>query len=493
MQLKLYIRQTRTYDTKGTAIYYWGGTPSTLNLYYGWLSPSSRLWPGFGTANDYIDVTESCSSLYKLKLTWTTERDNSGFTLPGAIQQKKSASGTLSFEGEAYKLLKQWLVDDVSAPLNSVDVKIEHAGCGNYLDYTIKSTDLRWCENSICTFDVTLKQKDEALNCIKSTLITDNWQNWFEEGYGIRKKHPRFSYCNEIRPNGQLVIQWYLMANIAFLIFIMMTSLIPIVILTLGPILLIIKLIIAVATFINKLGGSIDTTDLEKARDKIQAFLDMFTSPDNFIDNIGNFFLEAAGCGREHPAPLIRDYITNVCDKCGVKVNDVTAPIFFAQERDIETSDRLRGNNGVIHVTNPHYNACYLSAPTKRGIRRFLNLSIVGFSEPNNRDYYLPDNSPLHTLDTFLDELKTIYNAEWRVKTIWDGGKYEPHLFFQRKDFFRMAPVIMCLILQRTVQTGLNYYKVYATNGMNVKHLHIARVFMIPTLWMHVVMKRGRK
>lgn len=441
MNLKLYIKQTDTFRATGGQIHYdvpagKPYNPNNLELFPGAL-PVSRQWPNYGS---YIDITTEVSSLYKLKLTWTTERDGSGFVTPGALQQQKSASGTITFEGVAYQYLKKWLIDDVSAPLNSVDVKIEHTGCGDYFDYTIKSSDLRWCENSVCTFDVTIKQKDEVLNCIKSTLISDNHQHWFEEGGGIAKKHPRFSYCNEIRPNGQLVIQWYLMANIAFLIWLMMTSLIPIVISILGPLVFLMKTILVIAKFINKLGGSINVDGLEDTIDKLENFLNTFTSPDNFKDNIGNFFIEAAGCGREHPAPLIRDYIQNVCDKCGIKVTGNTAPVFFAQEWDIETSDKSRGNNGIIHTANPHYNACYLFPQTKKGIRRFYNMSVAGYSEPNQRDYYIQDNRPLHTLDTFLDELKLLYNAEWRVKSVYENGSYVPYLFFQRKDFFTEGP-----------------------------------------------------
>jgi len=417
LNLKLYIKQTDTFKATGGQIHYDGASPATLKLYSGPL-PNARRWPNYGS---YVDVTNSTGNLYKLKLTWTAERDNSGFVTPGALQQKKSASGTLTFEGEAYQLLKKWLIDDVSAPLNCVDVKIDHEGCGEYLDYSIKSTDIRWCENSICTFDVTLKQKDEALNCIKSTLIADNWQHWFEEGAGIAKKHPRFSYCNEQRPNGMMVMLWWNMAILGMITSLLFVSLLPVIWVIMTIIWVIVKVINGIISFLNALGAKLKFIDFDPTYPTIADVLDIFQQ----------MFIESAGCGREHPAPLVRDYIKNVCDKCGIAVDAITAPIFFAGQITIETSER-----GVITTDNPHYNACYLTPTVKRGIRRTESLNLFAPHGINTTDYYIPDNMPLHTLDTFLDELKALYNAEWRIKSINVNGQQVPHLYFQRKDYY---------------------------------------------------------
>jgi hypothetical protein len=423
LKLKLYIKQTDTFNTSGIQIYYHGANPSSLNLYTGQL-PSARQWPNYGS---YIDVTEDAGDLYRLKLTWTSERDKNGSVVPGTIQQKKSASGTLKFEGEAYKYMKRWLIDDVSAPLNSVDVKIEHEGCGTYYGYTINCTDLQWCEGSTCTFDVTLKQKDEILNCIRSTAIADNWMHRFEDGAGISVKHPRFNYCNEIRPNGSLVVQWF---NMAVTTMMLLTLLIPligiyntVIVPTVNSILFILRKIESALNSIPGVNVSFDIRPDLKLMD-----------PEDIKDAIAQMFLEAAGCGRMHPAPLIRSYIDNVCEKCGVKVDAETAPIFYAEKMLVHASD-----DSLEWKDNPHYNACYLNAPVKRGIRRYRNLGIgvlLGYSELNMDDYYLQDNRPLHTLDTFLEELKLLYNAEWKLKTITKNGVTEPYLFFQRKDFF---------------------------------------------------------
>lgn len=418
MQLRIKIKQAFQYQaTTGSQGYYQGGNPQALQFVAGGL-PAQRQWPNYGS---YLDVTNDASNLTKLKLTWTTERDNAGTVVPGAFQPKKSSSGSLTFEADAYKYLRSWLVDDVSAPLNSVDVSIEHAGCGVYENYAIKATDLRWCEDAQCSFDVTLKQKDEPLSCIQRTLITNDHLGWFREGDTITKKHPRFSYCNEIRPNGTLVVQWF---NMAVFSMFLITFITPLIIFW-NSLVAIIKAIIAI---INKLGGNVSTN------------LDYITF-DDIKDSWSRLFVESAGCGREHPAPLIRDYIENVCRYCNIKVDATTADIFFASNITVQTSNPNRpdSSNGIIAVDNPHYNACYLFPQTKRGVRRFGNFglgALFGYTEANTTDYWIADNAPLLTLDMFLDQLKSLYNAEWMIKSINQGGQLVPYLYFKRKDFF---------------------------------------------------------
>lgn len=418
MELKIFINQSLTYNIQGDQIYYEGSNPQSLRVEKHNINPfpQSRSFPNYPNP---LDMTSYVSDLHKLKLTWTSNKDEGGLTTNNASQLQKSAGGTLTFEGEAYRLLKQWLIDDVSAPLNSVDVTIEHSKiCGSYIHYSIKASDLRWCEQSVCTFDVTLKQKDDRLNCIKRTMISDNYSGMFQKVPANGKKHPRFSYCNEQRPNGMLIIVWWMSGVVSIPT---LQALVPLMI-ALNGIFGAINIIIgAVNTLINILTGKpINTVNWQTI-----PYFDF----NKMLDAFGSFFIEAGGCGREHPAPLIRDYIKNVCDYCNVQVDGDTAPIFFKQYIDVETSSR-----GLMKdVFNPHYNACYFHAPVARGIRRFKTLNALR-GIPNNTDYYIEDNNPLLTLDMFLDQLKGVYNAEWRVK----NGK----LYFQRKDWYLQGALV---------------------------------------------------
>lgn len=410
MELKIYIRQPKIYDKSGLQEQHIGGVPPKLVITPGPI-PMGRRLPDYGK---FIDVTAYTDSLYELKLTWTMDRNADGLPSVGASNQRKAASGTLRFEGEAYKYLRQWLVDDVSAVVNTIEVKIVHVNCGNYLEWVIKASDITWCDRDVCSFDVGLKQKDEALTCIKNTMITDDWQGWF--GNTTRpwsnKRHPRFSYCNEIRPNGILITLWWTITQLMSVLGPFMLVIAPIV----NSIVFTLKYIIY--PIINTILGILGKKKLDG--DKLQ-----FLQYSDIKDIFGNFFIESAGCGREHPAPLIRDYILNVCAKCQVRVDEHTAPIFFSQSIFLEKSG---DDNGAQWHYNPYYNACYFNGVVDKGIRRFDELNIFSGAVKNTTDWWLPGNGPLLTLDTFLDQLKGVFNHDWRVEN--------NTLYFMRKDYW---------------------------------------------------------
>jgi hypothetical protein len=416
--LRIYIKQTFQLNILQQQIYFGGQNPQLLGAIVGTL-PTGRQWANYGT---WIDVTEHVGNLNQLTLTWTENRDDSGEVIPTVSNIQKSASGALIFEDYGYQLVKQWLVDDISATLNSIDVKITDVGCqASFEGYIITNKELSYCEKGVCEFSITLKQKEEGLNCIKSTLIADNHQGWFpdKDVQNMTKRHPRFSYCNEIRPNGQLVAIWklgswnFMLTNsFLFPLLIGANGIIAII----NVIIAVVNAIIAIiAFFVNLFGGN-------NPPDPIGYI--SFIDPKELLETQRATFIEAAGCGREHPAPLIRDYIQNVCDKCGVEVDGNSAPIFFAQSFEIETSTR-----GVIGTQNHHYNACYFNAPVKKGIQR-VSGSPSPFRAPNynDTDYWIPDNKPLLTLDKFLSQLALEYNCDWRIKN--------NKLYFQRKDFY---------------------------------------------------------
>ncbi len=398
MQLKAYARHLQLFDLSGSPVIYTGPNPASL-----------AVSPGSVPQTTWLDITNDVANRDSLELTWTLNVDDDG-NEGGSFQIQKSTSGDLRIEADAYRFIKAWLIEHVAAPLNAVEVKIEDTSCGFYEGYVIRSSQITWCENEVCEFDVTLTQRDDALACIRKTLIEDNWQGWFQTEPAGGKRHPRFSYCNEIRPNGQMILLWWFLGSL-------MTSLISLLIplfIWLIAVVAIINAIIAILNAISSITGTSGGSSIAPlAFPSIGDFFDMFT----------NMYVNSAGCGREHPAPLIRDYITNVCDKCGITVDAVTAPIFFAPNIDIETSTGLK--SGVV---NPHYNACYLNPEVARGIKRFRSFNVFSGGVENNTDYWIADNSPLLALDQLLDKLKDVYNAHWRIA----GNK----LYFWRKDWY---------------------------------------------------------
>lgn len=359
------------------------------------------------------------SDLERFALTITSDRDDSGTSTPGAFQQQITSSSNLVFEGAAYLLLKQWLIDDISAPLNRVLVKVEHVGCGTYEDLTIRGKDLVFCDdvNKLCTFDVVLKQDDQTLRCVQNTLITDNHLGWFPTDSQIPangKKHPRFSYCNEIRPNALLVFLWSIGVVVWVILAVFLVAIYTIINALIIVLNIIIGVINAIIAVVNTFGAGLNPIPYEP-------LLDYGDIVDDFTDK----FIESAGCGREHPNPLIRDYIYNVCTKCGLDVNDLptTVSIFFAPNITVQDSDKA-----TKAIQNPYYNACLQHAPGAKGIRRVEYISLIGGNQYDTTSFWIPENSPIYTLDVFLDLIKGVWNAEWRVTN--------NKLYFQRKDFY---------------------------------------------------------
>lgn len=409
MELRIYIRHTQYIAFEqdninglqvGDPIIYTGLNTATLKPIKGTV-PQSQ----------WLDVTDSVANIDSLQLTWTVERDGMGNVTSNKFNKPKSASGTLQFEDKAYWFIRDWIQNHIAAPLNAIDVKIEHVGCGVYSDLIIKPSQIQWCEDGTCLYEVTLQQKDESYHCIQKTLIHDNWQGWFHTH--TQKQHPRFLYCNEGRPIGWLVALWY----ISTILFIFMFSLTPI-IWSIQVIINVIKTIIDAISWI--FGGSPNFGDNWTFFDPTKI---MFS-----------FYTESSGCGFNHPAPLIRDFITNVCDKCGVKVDAISAPIFFSETLNIDTSSERE--QGIKTRSNPYFNACYLPPTINRGYRRFKHL----FGKEKNPVYYWNEaNAPILSLDMFLDEIKGVFNAEWRLQTDASG---QPVLYFWRRDWFTNGKIL---------------------------------------------------
>lgn len=427
MELRIYIRQRQDRDSiTGQQVYYSGLNPYSLQKVTGTL-PAARQWKQGGQSvfGKFIDVTDEVSDLHKFKMTWTTNRGVAGVDGLNGRGVKKQVGANIEFEGEAYRLIKQWLFDDISAPLNTIEVEVKHVGCGTYTDLMISADRVNLCDGEVCTMNLSLKQIDESLVCIQRTLITDNWQGWFGETRrpSSGKQHPRFSYCNEARPNGMLIMQWWLMTQLSSIMFLLVISFLPIWNSVVWLIVSVLKIVNKIINAVNSLGFNIQ--NLDDIIDKLEKSI---VSGQDVKDIFKNFFVESAGCGREHPAPLIRDYISNVCSKCGVTVNGNTAPIFFSNSWDLETSYE-RDTGGQQTKWNPYYNACYLAPVSAKGVRRFKSLNIFSGAVKNTTDFWLPESAPLHTLDTFLDELGTLFNTKWIVEN--------NTLYIDRKDILR--------------------------------------------------------
>lgn len=413
----------------GYNIYYAGPNPLSLTQVYGTID------------NPWNDYTEFVDGLDKLALTWSAVQSDNGQNEVGNFVPKKSASASLVFERDAYNFIQAWLVNDMSAPLNQIEVQITDTANGTYVGYMIKSTSLSWCEfDALCTYDLNIKQEDQYYQCMQRTMLADNWNGWFQPEpinkngglptgtleapavAGTPKFHPRFSYCTEHRPNATLVIEWYLMGLLGLFssILVIIYSIIALIELIVNAVISAINTIVG---WINDISGGHTLGTL--------AFLTIL-DPLTPLDSLSALFIEAAGCGREHASPLIRDYIMNTCNKCGISVTPDTADIFFAAMINIQKSDGLTYNE-----PNPHYNACLFYPTVVKGTRRYATINFFGTSPMDTTTFYDPNNQPMWALSDMLDALKKMYNMQWRILAD-DFGV--PYLYIKRRDWFSINP-----------------------------------------------------
>lgn len=361
MKLKIYLKKLQMFD-KNEPVYYIGTNPNTLQTIKGKIPD-----------NDWIDFTADAENIEVLNLLWKKKTEGNNVDISNI---DKGSSDEIIFTNKAYRYIREWMIDDVAAPLNRIEVKIGIDN-GTFSGFVIKSEGLSYSdEDQGCQIGVMLKQKDDVFTCIQTTMITDNHIGMFSGKY----EHPRFSYCNEFRPTWLLTLIW----SIQLMTYIWNVMMLPVV-RALGYIVLAIN---AVVSMFSK--------EARERKAKIKAFLEE-TKIDNYTKKYVDSMAMAAGCGREHPAPLVRDYISNVCSKCGVTVNSQTAPIFF-------------------DPTSDYYNTTYFSPEVKKGI-----------DEDDPQPYWINDNKPLLTLDMFLNKLKVPFNSKWYIKN--------NTLYFDRKDF----------------------------------------------------------
>jgi hypothetical protein len=279
----------------------------------------------------WMEFTELTQGLDKLDLSWdnvnTGTSSQSTETSPGGSNYDKGISLALIFNDAAYEFINDWLLGSPCGILNSIEVMITDELCQKrYRNFEIKADNLTYEPyNAPCEFEIKLREADPVWHCIHKTFIWDNWQGWFIDGSS--KQHPCFITAVEPRP----------------------------------------RLINAARMGLSIFGRTIPLVSLifnesDDAFRRIQGV-------DNFVD-----------------APLIRDFISNVCDKCGI-----TADTMFHDP------------------DNPYYDAC-LYYPLSGAMH---NSAASAATSPALWFHF--ENRWNITLAELLDKLKVIFQAEWYV------------------------------------------------------------------------------
>lgn len=310
-----------------------------------------------------------------------------------------SFTNDLVFIGTDYDYIYQRLKTDANALNNKVILKFVDDCCTpNYVvEFAITYESLQWCEGSCELTAAAIENSNDSdqITCLKNTLIFDNWNNF--QG----QKHPRFGYCNELRPS------WLHDCVLIFAIILnnIMGALLP-VLLVLGVLVVAMNAVIAGINFIvGAINGLI--TAINTIPGISVPTISLNLSPIDFDgDPTTTVFEEikawhsrlmsfAVGCGRKHPAPLVRDYAENVCGKCGIQFS---SSIFK-------------------NASSPYHNTCYHYAPIQKGV-----------DVSDTTTYWIDQNKPILNGTKFFDQLKGLFNADWQVRN--------NTLYFERRDFF---------------------------------------------------------
>lgn len=288
--------------------------------------------PGTITDNDWVEFTDFTRGLDKLSLSW--DAVNSGSSGQGSQETNEAGSNydkgislDLLFNDQAYQFINDWLFADVCSTLNSIDVMITDALCKkNYRTFEIKADNVTERPfDEPCEIQMKLREADPVWHCVHKTFIWDNHQNWFIDGSS--KQHPTFLTAIESRP----------------------------------------RLIVAARMGLSLFAQTIPVISA------------LFNENDNVfrrIMNVDNFV----------DAPLVRDFISNVTDKCGLAVDT------------------------IFHdPSSPYYNAC-LYFPSAGTWHVNDNSSVTSPAQ-----WYHFENRWNVTLAEFLDKLKVVFACEWYV------------------------------------------------------------------------------
>lgn len=216
---------------------------------------------------NWYEMTEFTEGLEKFQSSWDSVNQGnseSSATNAAGSNYDKGLSLSVTFYGDAFKFIWDWLLTTKCQILNAIDVRIDDVICRkSFRMFEIKCDNLKYQPEFDCRIEVQLREQDLVWHCVHKTFIWDDWN-----GFATTMDHPTFLTCVEPRPrlmnSVRIALMFFYHSNPA----------------------------INVIDFIS--GGEIT--------DDVRRILEL----ENFV-----------------PAPLIRDYIDNVAGKCGLSTDTI--------------------------------------------------------------------------------------------------------------------------------------------------------------------------
>lgn len=286
--------------------------------------------PGIVPKPNWQEMTEYTEGLEKMQLSWDSV--NQGTTNQAGSNYDKGISLDLVFYGVAFDYIWDWLLLNQCQILNAIDVRITDSLCEKtYRLFEIKADNLTYRPEEKCRIQVKLREQDLVWHCVHKTMIWDNHQNWFNQTGTSVKAHPTFLTCIEPRPR--------LLSSVRVALLLLIHS--------------------------NPAMEIWDFITNNNIRDDFRRICEL----ENFV-----------------PAPLIRTYIDNVADKCGLGVDTI-----------------------FHRVNTPEYDACLFYCESGQKYENDTD------SEISPSTAFIFENRWSVTLAELLDKLKVLYAAEWYV------------------------------------------------------------------------------
>lgn len=297
---------------------------------------------------------------------------------------QKSYSSELTFYDDGFAILKNELIDSTNALGNEVTVEIFDECCAKSIFVgLIKYDSIDWCE-PICSITASVIEKKNELDCLKSTLITDNHAGF------LNLPQKKLRYCVDFRPDALLFILFliYSIVNIVIYAVLLPLSLVVVVIQSIGA---------AICNIVCAIPFT-DCTFGDCAEGEWTNPTGAFSEISGWMDDMQSRMIL---CNWYHPTALLRDYIKNACSACGLQFE----------------------SSILNNPSSTYYNTLLFAAAVRKG-----------YKPSETQNLLISENLPLETIETLMrDHLMPLFNARYWVK----DGK----LIFERKDFFDASDV----------------------------------------------------
>jgi len=285
--------------------------------------------------------------------------DDIGIEYSSNSDKRASSMADIEIQGDTAR----WLLENIVDARSQTPASIRRTCCNTertIFKGVLTWRNVEWC-NGVCKVRARItsdSKNDIAYECIRKVLVTAN--SPFGNTTFHKVKHPYVRYCDEPRPAGVR----YLILSLGLLALFGMATLIPIYF-AVG---VIISVVQAIATL-----------------NPASAFSNIKNWYNNLFVLMNNILATLSGCGRGHPAPFIRDLLTNACNQCGMT---------------------LAGDTPFTNPQSPYLNTVWFQATMQEGV-----------ATANNKAYskYFTFNAPNITGGELLDSVSGLMNHRWWV------------------------------------------------------------------------------